>query len=64
MSEIIYYLSFSDWLISLSIMFSGTALEGGGWLGDGGVEQKSKRTPIHGQQCGGCGGRGYKEDKW
>ena len=31
----------------------------GGMLGDGGIEQKGKRTHGHGQQCGDCWGRGH-----
>ena len=27
-----------------------------GMVGDGGIEQKGKRTHGHGQQCGDCGG--------
>ena len=28
----------------------------GGWLGDGGIEQKGKRTHGHEKQCGDCSG--------
>ena len=30
--------------------------QGQGRLGDGGIDQKGKRTHGHGQQCGDCGG--------
>ena len=36
---------------------------GGGRLGDGGIEQKGKRTHRHGQHCGDCLGRGVRELK-
>ena len=32
---------------------------GGGMLGDGGIEQKVKRTHGHGQECGDCWGEGF-----
>ena len=33
------------------------------WWG-GGMEQKGERTRGHGQQCGDCGGTGYKGTRW
>ena len=38
--------------------------KGGARVGGGGIEQKGKRIHGHGQQCGDCGGRGYKVTKW
>ena len=34
----------------------------GEWAGDGGIEQKGKRTHGHAQQCDDCWG--YKGTKW
>ena len=31
---------------------------GGRYFGDGGIEQRGKRTHGHGQQCGDCRGKG------
>ena len=62
MSEIIWYLSFSDWLISVSMVTA----KGAGRLRDEGIEQKGKSTHGHGQHCGDCrgDGEGYKGTKW
>ena len=54
MSEIIWYLSFSDWLISVSMVTA----KGAGRLRDEGIEQKGKSTHGHGQHCGDYSGKG------